>query len=594
MNYDSNEQAKFDKEKKIIAYKNINVFVLMITLCMLVTVIASVSLYKINVNSYISIFLFKTQDFVFIIPFMIALVIKSEQYHICTKKCSYLSTTFGVMSLCGFFLIMLCYAGRYFVLMDHDLSGDEQMVRFDAQIFSDGRLFWPIPPFWRPFASALKNSMFLQPIGDHEAWVSGYLPINASLLAAIGKVADPSLTSPLLVGVGFLALWNVAQRLWPDSPSTRAATLFLYAGSSQVVVTGMTKYAMSAHLALNLVWLALFLKDRRAAHFGAAIVGFLATGLHQPLFHPLFVLPFMGVLAARRRYGLLAFYAASYAVILAFWFAWPSWISSHGVGATADSQENLSFLTRLIFVLNSPDTNALLLMPLNLLRFITWQHLFLLPLLAIGLTVAWRGDPIARALAIGFFLPIPVMFVLLPLQGHGWGYRYLHGVIGNACLLAGYGWQALEAEGLSFHRAFLRASLATFLVVIPVHLVMARRLAEPFAQVSKNMAANDAAIVIYADDKTIYGLDLAMNRPDLSNRPIMMFASRLVPADMKSLCGFGSVAFVDADITNPINEFFDGRTQEASPRLAALEEEARRIRCVIVPPSRKVDGKIAD
>jgi hypothetical protein len=60
---------------------------------------------------------------------------------------------------------------------------------------------------------------------------------------------------------------------------------------------------------------------------------------------------------------------------------------------------------------------------------------------------------------------------------------------------------------------------------------------------------------------------------------------------MKSLCGFGSLAFVDTDITNPINEFFVGRPQDASPRLAALEEEARRIRCVIIPPSRKVGGK---
>ena len=36
------------------------------------------------------------------------------------------------------------------------------------------RLFWPIPPFWRPSVAALKNSMFIQPIGDREAWVSGY------------------------------------------------------------------------------------------------------------------------------------------------------------------------------------------------------------------------------------------------------------------------------------------------------------------------------------------------------------------------------------------------------------------------------------
>jgi hypothetical protein len=38
----------------------------------------------------------------------------------------------------------------------------------------------------------------------------------------------------------------------------------------------MTPYAMSAHLALNLVWLWLFLRNTAASHAGAIAVGFLA------------------------------------------------------------------------------------------------------------------------------------------------------------------------------------------------------------------------------------------------------------------------------------------------------------------------------
>ena len=333
------------------------------------------------------------------------------------------------------------------------------MASFDAQIFAHGRSFWPIPPVWRPFADALSDPMFILPIGAHEAWVSAYLPVNAAMTAAVGKVLDPAFAGPLLVGAGFLALWSAAGRLWPDLWATRAVTLLLYAGSSQVIVTGSTTFAMSGLLALNLIWLALFLDDRRTAHLGAAVVGFLATGLHQPLFHPMFVLPFFGLLIAQRRWRLLAFYGAAYALISAFWLAWPVWISAHGVGAIPSNGEvDVSFWTRLVNVLRRPNSNGLLLMPMNLLRFVTWQHLFLLPPLVYGMTVAWRGDQIARALAIGFLLPIPVMFMLLPWQGHGWGYRYLHGVAGNAFLLAGYGWNALEVRG--FRRALRSAAPA--------------------------------------------------------------------------------------------------------------------------------------
>ena len=64
----------------------------------------------------------------------------------------------------------------------------------------------------------------------------------------------------------------------------------------------MTAYAMPAHLCFNLLWLRLFLADRRRADLGAIAVGFIATGLHQPLFHPMFVAPFMLMLLLERNW----------------------------------------------------------------------------------------------------------------------------------------------------------------------------------------------------------------------------------------------------------------------------------------------------
>ena len=169
----------------------------------------------------------------------------------------------------------------------------------------------------------------------------------------------------------------------------------------------MTSFAMSGHLALNLLWLALFLENRRATHIGAAIVGFLATGLHQPLAHPLFVLPFMGLIAAQRRWRLLAFYGMSYALISAFWLAWPVWISAHGVGAIRRQRAGCGFIDRLLNVVGAPNLRGLTLMAANLLRFAAWQHLLLLPCLRLayrspGAAIHW----LAR-LRLDFSCPSP-------------------------------------------------------------------------------------------------------------------------------------------------------------------------------------------
>src|SRR6185437_17168703 len=80
---------------------------------------------------------------------------------------AYLANSAAVYLL-AIFLIGVCWAGHYLILMGHDLVRDEEMANFDASIFAHGKLFWEIPKFWRPFAGAL-NQRFILPIGNHEA-----------------------------------------------------------------------------------------------------------------------------------------------------------------------------------------------------------------------------------------------------------------------------------------------------------------------------------------------------------------------------------------------------------------------------------------
>src|SRR5205085_7955168 len=132
-------------------------------------------------------------------------------------------------------------------------------------------------------------------------------------------------------------------------------------------------------------------------------------------------------------------YVAAYAAIGLFWTCyWQLILPAHNVpGATGGG---IAFLfSRLMGQLASIEAAAIPLMLLNLARLLSWQSLLVVPLLVLAWPAIRRGEGIARPLAAGILLLFLAMLVLLPWQGHGWGYRYLHGFLGSLCLLAGHG-----------------------------------------------------------------------------------------------------------------------------------------------------------
>ena len=473
--------------------------------------------------------------------------------------------------LCLGAVLLVCWLGHYLVFENFEISRDEQMVAFDADIFRRGALVWPIPPDWQHLANAL-NRKFMLPIGAAEAWVSGYLPVNAALHALVGLVADDDLTAPLMVGGGGFFLWKITGRLWPDSRSARLATIAFYVGSSQILITGMTKFAMSAHLAFNLAWLWLFLRDRRGSHGAAMIVGFLATGLHQPLFHPLFVLPFFALMAVQKRWRLLAAYIVAYAFISAFWLAWPRWIASFGTGPLIPIKTTpIGFFDRLVAAAKVADLASLWMMAANLLRFAVWQHPLLLPFALCGAWAGWRRDSLATALAGGFILPIIVMWLLLPWQGGGWGYRYVHPVMGNAVLLGGWGVYWLQKRGLAVERKLLLTSALAIVFLLPIHGFQANRIAAPLAAKDRAYAALDADLLL-VDERIVD--DFVHNRPDLSNRPIRLITRGATSQDLPALCAGRKLIFLDPAPPVPPSE-----TQQSMKAAAvAAGCDARQVR----------------
>lgn len=459
------------------------------------------------------------------------------------------------------------------------LSRDEQMALFDAAVFGSGRLAAPLPLEWRDLLLAL-NTVFMIEVPGHVGWVSSYLPVNAMLRAAADSLNAGTWLNPALAALGLWATWRVSLRLFPDSREAVGVAMLLYLTSTQVWAAAATSYAMTGHLALNMVWLLLYLRGG-PWHAGAIGAGAMATGLHQLVFHPLFAAPFVALLAWRRRWTAFACYVGGYAVIGLLWASWARLpLAELGVPAATGGPTGL--LAHALELIGALSFESAALMGANLARFLAWQNLFLVPLLLAGAAFALRSrKPMHIALLASLLATPAAVFMLLAYQGHGWGYRYMHGLIGIGCLIGALGWREMRALDARAGRMFAVASLATVGVAGPFLLWRAHAFVEPYAEAHAAIAASEADVVLVDSTAAPFAIDLAINTPDL-DRPVRLVADRIGSDDLTPLCRSRVVAQLDPrfydDIalvfgaprntrtTDPAEVGADGKLAPESPR----------------------------
>jgi hypothetical protein len=446
-------------------------------------------------------------------------------------------------------LVALCLVGGWIgwrlVFGGYAFSLDEFLANFDAKIFASGRLMAPVPPEWRPFVPALQP-MYMLPL-PNDVWASGYLPVNAGLRALGRLVRAEPLVNPLLSAFSIVAVWGVGRRLWPERPQLALVAAVLMGTSPQLIVMSMTAYAMPAHLAFNLAWLWLFLRGQRLGHAGAIATGFLATGIHQLIFHPVFVAPFVLQLWVRRRWGLAALYTLAYAAICLFWVEyWPlaTWLG--GVQPSADTSTGGGYLIdRITDVLDDVYWRNVGVFAENIVRFATWQNLLVAPLALVGVLASIRTKGYVRPLVLGVFLTLIAVFVATPSQTHGWGYRYLHGLLGSVALTAAFGWARLT-DGLSPERkaaaagALVLASLVSLLALTPLRAWQAWAYVRPFVAANAAVQSADADVVL-VDHNGSQGVlfdmgTLVRNDPFLAHRPKVMALISLTDVGVRQLC----------------------------------------------------------
>lgn len=458
----------------------------------------------------------------------------------------------GVATLCVGVGI-LGWIGWRLVFGGFALSEDEFMALFDSEIFRNGALMAPLSPEWRPFNRALQPD-FQIGLPNGAAWSSTYYPINAAALAFMDVIGLRSATGGVWAALSVGLCYRLARKIWPETPTAALVAALLLATSSQLAITAMTTYAMSAHLALNLLWLNLFLNKGKLSQFLALLTAAAATGLHQLVFHPLFAAPFIAQLWLNRQFKRASFHTVGYLMIGLLWtHYWEFALWMTPVDRVGNIGAGMSPIRTAIHQLSQLKADAIQWQLENVFRAITWQNPLAFALFLVGAPLAFRVGGVERNLLFSLVLTFGLVTVFEPYQGHGWGYRYLHGLLGAFAIIAVRGaisiWPT-SSEALS-RRAVplvMVSALFSILIMTPVRMAQAYAWSAPYARAHALISRSKADVVILNSNGLAFAEDLVRNDPWLRNQPKVLSLMAMTPPQLSVACNLGKVEIFDREV----------------------------------------------
>lgn len=443
-------------------------------------------------------------------------------------------------------VLLATVAGTHLIYHGYAFSMDELMTRLQGEVFASGRFVGEVPPEWRPFGAALFSFVYYDQLSG--AIVSMYRPGMALLYAMFETVGLGAYVSAVMTAGSVILTAAIAWRIWPDSDEPAIIAALLVATSQQALAAGLTSYAMSAHLFFNLFWLWLFLGNTRWGHALAPFVGVFTAALHQVHVHAFFALPFLLTFLRPFRPGLILYYGAIYLVGHLLLLQWGDAVSVSRAAPEAD-QAVMGLMQHIARLFDVPTISDIGTVLANLVRFLAWQSLALVPLL---LLLSKRRDwsPVLMLLAASIAVSLVPYPLLMPDQGHGWGYRYLHGLIGNFALLGAAGWVVLNRQRSAwcgrYRRFVLLALVASPFLLIPWRGVQIEDLVSRYARASSYVEQQAADVVVVDPYLIYYGQDLRRNDLFLSNAPIILALDDIPSDRLDALCRDYSVTFVSA------------------------------------------------
>jgi len=433
--------------------------------------------------------------------------------------------------------------GSHAIYLDYPLSMDEFFADYQAQVYASGRLAVPVPGEFAPYRLGFFH-VFMRFLDGGAVWIGPYLPAHSILRAPFSLLGAPEILNALAVAGSVALAAFIARRLFPGDLWAPVAAALLTAGSAQIVITGMSPFAQTLHLFLNLAWLALFMSDRRWAFILLPWIGALAMGLHRVHYHLLFAVPFFAYMALQRRWKWLLYTCPIYTVAF---IGFSNWFRiADMLLADRGSVDVVNFATshfraaaNIAEVTSSVIYNSAA-AALNLFRLAAWQHLLLLPLAAVAV-FHWRRLPtIVKLLAIGCAITLVARFAITPNGGHQWGYRYFHNMLGNLVLLSVAGLIFLRDELPAGGRPRLARMLAwssalSLFVLLPIRAVQVNDFVRPFARASAYLESLPQDVVFIDTAGIWIGSDLVRNDPWLRNRPLLVDMDRITPEQRAAL-----------------------------------------------------------
>ena len=426
----------------------------------------------------------------------------------------------------------LTLLGTHLAFHNYSLSMDEYMADFQAIIFSQGRLAAVLAPPFRQFAEALTPT-FATYDTTTNSWMSAYLPVYAALRGLFWTLNIPSVTNPLLAAASVLVMGKCAQRILPDSRSVAVAVLLLVT-SSQFLITSMTAYSMPAHLLLNLIWLLLYSRNDRLGYLLAPWIGALALGLHNPFVHATFVAPFLVRILLRRNWRVTGYFAVVYGAACLGWLAWMARVYP---ASGRPWSQLFEFPGHVVL------TNQLI----NLILLVTWQS-FALVILSVYTLLHWKKlSSIVKDLILSFLVTFLFYSLFHADQGHGWGYRYVYGALGNLVLIGAAGWSHFEGNYGQAAKWLVGCSIVALLVQLPIRWSQVKDFTAPFEGAHRYLRNSEDSVLVLNHRQVWYSRDLVRNDPFLRGTPKVVLKKKLTAEDTIALLRLGKVREIRPD-----------------------------------------------